>query len=450
MSKNVSPKVGLESHAQSPPVRRKRFSLANLSIKHRLPLLIGLLLSVIIVISTWAAYRGVRASVLAVGRERLLRLTEQLASLSQQSFSTQMGRTSSAANDPAIRAFLRLPSPATRPGAVAILQQFTGPQDPNNMQAELWSVDHKLALAVPDGSTPLQADLTTEFKQCATEPFRAGGAIRLLKDTLVAPAVAAVRNEAGEPGGYLVRWRKVASTPEARKQLTDLLGSQAALYYGNNQGDLWTDLLKVVPQPPVDLRSTRAVTSYTRDGNPMMALGRPINGTPWFMVVEFPEQVFLSPATAFLRVLGLIGLVLFALGMAGAFALSRHITRPLRALTEAASAISRGDYSRLTGIQQNDELGKLAATFDVMVDKLRNSQRELERKVQEQTLLLDAAPSAMLGVDEGGRIVLANNQAERLFGYTQDELSERPIEMLIPERFRVTHADHRAGFFQRL
>jgi PAS domain S-box-containing protein len=135
--------------------------------------------------------------------------------------------------------------------------------------------------------------------------------------------------------------------------------------------------------------------------------------------------------------------------MAGAFALSRHITRPLRALTEAASAVSRGDYSRLTGIRQNDEVGKLAATFDVMVDKLRNSQRELERKVQEQTLLLDAAPSAMLGVDERGRIVLANNQAERLFGYTQDELSERPIEMLIPERFRVTHADHRAGFFQQ-
>jgi PAS domain S-box-containing protein len=134
--------------------------------------------------------------------------------------------------------------------------------------------------------------------------------------------------------------------------------------------------------------------------------------------------------------------------MAGAFALSRHITRPLRALTEAASAISRGDYP-LTGIQQNDELGKLAATFDVMVDKLRNSQRELERKVEEQTLLLDAAPSAMLGVDERGRIVLANNQAERLFGYTQDELSEQPIEILIPERFRVTHADHRAGFFQQ-
>jgi hypothetical protein len=62
------------------------------------------------------------------------------------------------------------------------------------------------------------------------------------KDTLVAPAVAAVRNEAGEPDGYLVRRRKVASTPEARKQLTEMPGSQAALYYGNNHGGLWFDM----------------------------------------------------------------------------------------------------------------------------------------------------------------------------------------------------------------
>jgi hypothetical protein len=205
MSKNVSPKSVLESHAQSTPARRDRFSLANLSIKHRLPLLIGLPLSVIIVISTWAAYRGVRASVLAVGRERLLRQTEQLANLSQQSFVIQGRRTFSAANDSALQAYLRAPSPATRPGAVANLEQFTGPQDPNGIQVELWSADHTLALAAPDGSTPLQSDLETEFKQCATEPFRAAGKIRLVKDTLAAPVVAMARNEAGRPSGYLVR-----------------------------------------------------------------------------------------------------------------------------------------------------------------------------------------------------------------------------------------------------
>ena len=449
MSKSGSPEDGRsESQAQPSSVRRGRFSLSNLSIKHRLPLLIGTLLSGIIIASTWAAYRGVKQSALELGRERLLSLTEQLASLSQQSTVTLTGRTLTVANDPAIQVFLRSPSPATRPGAAAVLQQFTAPQDPNYLQVELWSANHALVLAVPDGSTPEPADLKTEFKQCATDPFKTAGAMRLVKDTVAYPVVAAVKDDAGKPIAYLVRWRKVSATPEARQQLADLLGSQAALYLGNSQGDVWTDLLKVVPQPPIDVRSTLELTHYTRDGNPVMAMGSPIKGTPWFIVVEFPDQVFLAQAGGFLRRMGVIGLVLLALGVAGAVALSRNITRPLQALTEAASAISGGDYSCLVGIRQNDELGALASAFNAMVVKVRDSQRDLEREVQERAFLLEAAPCAMLMVDEGGRITLANTQATHLFGYTQAELLGQPVEMLLPERYRAAYPGHRAGFLQ--
>ena len=103
---------GVPFHMQS-----GRFSLSNLSIKHRLPLLIGTLLLGIIIASTWASYRGVQESALAVGRERLQNLTQQLANLSQQSNSLLLTKTSTAANSPAIRAFLQSPSPGTRAGA---------------------------------------------------------------------------------------------------------------------------------------------------------------------------------------------------------------------------------------------------------------------------------------------------------------------------------------------
>ncbi len=42
--------------------------------------------------------------------------------------------------------------------------------------------------------------------------------------------------------------------------------------------------------------------------------------------------------------------------------------------------------------------------------------------------LLDAAPDAMVVVDAGARIVLANGQAERLFGYEPGQISGRPVE----------------------
>jgi len=62
--------------------------------------------------------------------------------------------------------------------------------------------------------------------------------------------------------------------------------------------------------------------------------------------------------------------------------------------------------------------------------------------------LLDAAPDAMAIVDRTGRIVVVNGQAEKLFGYSRGELAQKPVEMLLPPRFRASHAAHRSGFFR--
>jgi PAS domain S-box-containing protein len=56
--------------------------------------------------------------------------------------------------------------------------------------------------------------------------------------------------------------------------------------------------------------------------------------------------------------------------------------------------------------------------------------------------LLDAAPDAMLVVSKAGAIQLANAQTEKLFGYTREELLGKPLELLIPDRFRRFHAGH--------
>jgi signal transduction histidine kinase len=259
------------------------------------------------------------------------------------------------------------------------------------LQIELWNANHSLAMVLPESSSAESSDLEKEFKLCADKPYRVAGTIRVIKETIAYPVVAAARDETGKPIGYLVRWRKLSGSPDARKQLTDLLGSQAALYFGNSQGDVLTDTVKVVSQPPEGLQSTLQVTHYIRDGNSVMALGRPINGTPLFVIVEFPDQALLAQANRFLRRMILIGIVLFVIGLGGAFALSRNITRPLHSLTEAASAISSGEYSRQVHIGGNDELGKLAGAFNTMAVQVRDSQRALEQRVQERTSQLEVA-----------------------------------------------------------
>ena len=60
--------------------------------------------------------------------------------------------------------------------------------------------------------------------------------------------------------------------------------------------------------------------------------------------------------------------------------------------------------------------------------------------------LLEAAPDATVCVDESGRIVLVNAQAERLFGYPREELAGQPVEILVPDASTAAHSDLRAGY----
>ena len=56
--------------------------------------------------------------------------------------------------------------------------------------------------------------------------------------------------------------------------------------------------------------------------------------------------------------------------------------------------------------------------------------------------LFQTAPDAMIVVDRVGRIVRANPQAERLFGFSENELLGQSVEMLMPDAARRAHRAH--------
>jgi PAS domain S-box-containing protein len=76
----------------------------------------------------------------------------------------------------------------------------------------------------------------------------------------------------------------------------------------------------------------------------------------------------------------------------------------------------------------------------------------MQRKLLKQSeltfqLIVESSPSAIVLVNKEGKIAYINSQTEKLFGYSRSELIGRPVEMLIPARYKENHPQFRDTFF---
>ena len=89
-----------------------------------------------------------------------------------------------------------------------------------------------------------------------------------------------------------------------------------------------------------------------------------------------------------------------------------------------------------------------------MGDPITNQRQDsVSQKTVAETLLspsiLEAIPDALVAVNQQGVIIQVNSQTETLFAYTRGELIGQKIEMLVPERQRAGHGQHRADYHQK-
>lgn len=105
---------------------------------------------------------------------------------------------------------------------------------------------------------------------------------------------------------------------------------------------------------------------------------------------------------------------------------------------------------RLEQHRRRAELGRerVLAAREQALRRLGKSEARLVASEQQYRSLLEFAPDAIVIVDTRGAIVIVNSQAEKMFGYTREELLGMKVEALMPERFRERHPGHRGGYFE--
>jgi signal transduction histidine kinase len=102
------------------------------------------------------------------------------------------------------------------------------------------------------------------------------------------------------------------------------------------------------------------------------------------------------------------------------------ISRPIRILTDGIREIANKNYSKRIHLDQKDEFGVLADTFNAMAEKLNEYEHSNLATIKLEKSRIEAIINKMnngiIGLDEQKRVLFLNSEAEKLFNLQEDEI----------------------------
>lgn len=405
----------------------------RLSIARKLPVSVAAIVVIVTTIMTSLAYLEVRRILITRASERLARVSGRLQNIMELSARQSYAAMTALGSKEAVLAHFALPSSTTADSARELLVNQSR-TSAGIRAVELW--DAQGTLQVSSSATVPTLDATARaalISSLAANPSGFSSAYRLVADTLEFAAIVPIKSDA-TLRGFVVQRRRLSGTPQSVKSLSELIGSDARLTIGNRAGDLWNDLVTVVPGIPPQYLGDTSVVRFQHSGRErVLARIVPVRTTDWLLAVEFLEDPILAPAERFLKHAAGIAVLLALSGALVGLLVSRNITRPLHEVTRAATALAAGTDSTRVAITRNDELGQLATSFNWMAERIELGHKQLAGALERYRLTFDRNPVPMWVFERDTLAFLDVNQAAvEHYGYTREEFLAMSLKDIRP------------------
>jgi signal transduction histidine kinase len=362
------------------------------SIAVKLPIAFAVVLLVLGAAMTLVSYLEMRRTVIGIASLRLEQAAAQMATVLGTSGRQRVAAMQQLMRQPDVVAFMQTREPALAGQIEKAIQKYLGTAIAI-ANVEVWDASGVRLLAAGAPFDETAAASRAAYLQELQSRDAAIGRLRLEGDVLVYPVGGRVEAN-GVPLGFIVERRRIANPSQSQQTvalLSGLIGSAATIVVGNDNGSAWTNLSSAVTGVPITRDATDRLLEYDRPGTPrLLAWAKPIATTPWIVAIEFPRDAVMAPADRLVRRASVMAVALLLIAVGIGWAYSRRITTPLRRVTEAAEAAAELRHVAPIEVNRDDEIGRLADSFNVMTERVEEARHDLERRVEERTAELTA------------------------------------------------------------
>lgn len=170
---------------------------------------------------------------------------------------------------------------------------------------------------------------------------------------------------------------------------------------------------------------------------------RPIAGTTWFTVTGVPTQAIYAPARVMALQYGLAALLMLGIAAWLVRRISKGISAPMAALTQAAQRVGAGQFDQRAPASGPLEVAQVAQGFNHMLERLPAIEQGLQESEERLRSLVELAPDGIV-VHHNGEMIFANAGFRRMMKLDAEVLPPgiSLVDMVTPE--------HRDGIRERL